>query len=97
MYINQRILIKGPIIIITIRDNKKIDEERIEKVWVEACMMLSLERKRPHCTGQYKYTIHNHMCFKSYVFLSQNTTTRQIDRVQKGSPNLMNINVLKII
>jgi len=34
--------------------------------------------------------IHNHMCFKSYMFLSQDTTTRQIDRV-----NLMNTIVLK--
>jgi len=27
--------------------------------------------------------IHNHMCFKSYAFLSQDTTTRQIDGVQR--------------
>ena len=27
--------------------------------------------------------IHNHMCFQSYVFLSQDTPTRQIDRVQR--------------
>jgi len=40
--------------------------------------------------------IHNRMCFKSYVFLSQETTTRQIDRVcSEGSLNLMNTTVLK--
>jgi len=28
-------------------------------------------------------SIHNHMCFLSYALLSQDTTTRQIDRVQR--------------
>ena len=27
--------------------------------------------------------IHNRMCFKSYTFLSQDTTTRHIDQVQR--------------
>jgi len=55
----------------------------VEIVWFETHIALSLERKRPHCTGQYKYTIYNHMCFKSHVFLSQDITIRQIDRVQR--------------
>jgi len=74
MNINQR-----STIIITIRD-KKIDEERSRNIlgWDKHSAIL---REKTHILHRAKQ-IHTHMCFKSYAFLSQDTTTRQIDRVQ---------------
>jgi len=62
-------------------------------MWVEARIALSLERKRPYCTGLNKYT--------SYVFqiicVSLPRYNNPSIECNEGSPNLMNIIVLKII
>jgi len=71
--------------------------KRVEISWVEAGRIaLSLERNIPIAQGN-KYTIHNHMCFKSYASLSQDTTPVRSIECSEGSPNLMNTIVLKII
>jgi len=67
--------------------------KEVEITWVEAYIALSLERKRPHCTGQYKYAIicvSNHMHFSPKIQQS----VRSIE-CSKGSLNLMNTTVLR--
>jgi len=56
----------------------------IEKVWVESCKKLSLERKCPITQGNTQY----------YALLSQDITTRLIE-CNEGSLNLMNTTILR--
>ena len=68
--------------------------KRVEITWVVARITLSLERKRPYCTGLNKYTIicvSNHMCFSPKI----QQPIRSIE-CSEGSANLMNTNALKI-
>jgi len=55
----------------------------VEIAWVETRITLFLARKRPYCTRLNKYVNTQSYVFLIYAFLSQDTTTRQINRVQR--------------